>query len=112
MIEVTGAPAKIEKGSTFEVTGRGPLGLKGTTTFRVEELEDLHEIKMHCQRSGYYAHWVLTEARGNTFAERRDGRRAGRRSQGRVTGAMHTKRYLRRALDQTVDGLRRALGRS
>lgn len=49
LIAVTCAPTKIEQGSTFDVTGRGPLGLKATTTFKVEELEDLHELKMKCK---------------------------------------------------------------
>jgi uncharacterized protein YndB with AHSA1/START domain len=62
VIAVTGAPTKIEKGSTFELTGRGPLGLRNTTTFEVEELVDMHEIKMKCQYSGFYAHWLLTQA--------------------------------------------------
>jgi uncharacterized protein YndB with AHSA1/START domain len=34
VIEVTGEPVKIEKGSTYLVTARGPLGLKGTTPSR------------------------------------------------------------------------------
>jgi len=55
MIAVTGAPTKIEKGSTFDVTSKGPLGLKATTPFKVEELEDMHELKMKCQFTGYYA---------------------------------------------------------
>ena len=69
MIAVTGAPTKIEKGSTFDVTGRGPLGLKATTTFKVEELDDLHEIKLRCQSSGYYSRWLLTQAQDGTFTE-------------------------------------------
>ena len=40
-----------------------------TTTFVVEELEDLREIKMRCLTSGYYSHWALTEAQGETFTE-------------------------------------------
>ena len=38
-------------------------------TFEVEELEDLREIKLRCQSSGYYSHWRLTEAQGQTFAD-------------------------------------------
>ena len=62
VIAITGGPAEIERGSTFTVTGRGPLGLKATTPFKVEELEDMHELKMKCQVSGFYSHWLLTEA--------------------------------------------------
>jgi hypothetical protein len=39
-LKITGAPTKIEKGSSFDVTGRGPLHLKATTTFEVERLDD------------------------------------------------------------------------
>ncbi|HWO47502.1 MAG TPA: SRPBCC family protein [Solirubrobacterales bacterium] len=45
VIAVTGAPTKVEKGSTFDITGRGPLGVKTTTRFRVEEFEDMHELR-------------------------------------------------------------------
>ena len=69
VIAVTGAPTKIEKGSTFDVTSRGPLRMKGTTTFAVEELEDMHELKMKCQVSGYYSRWLLTQAQDGTFTE-------------------------------------------
>src|SRR5262249_13538039 len=43
VIAVTGAPVRIEKGSTFDVTSRGPLGLKGTTRFKVEAFEEMRE---------------------------------------------------------------------
>jgi uncharacterized protein YndB with AHSA1/START domain len=111
-VEVTGVPTKIEKGSTFGFTAPGPLGLKGTTTFKVEEFEDLREIKLRCQTSGFYSHWLLTEARGNTFADVEYGVEPLPGLQARALGAMHTKRYLRRALEQTLDNLRRALGRT
>lgn len=110
-IEVTGVPTRIEKGSTFEMSGAGPLGLNGTTTFKVEELDDMHEIKVRCQTSGFYTHWLLTDAQGGTFADVEYGVEPIPGIEGRLTGAMHTKRYLRRALEQTLDGLQRALGR-
>jgi uncharacterized protein YndB with AHSA1/START domain len=107
-VEVTGLPTRIEKGSTYRETSRGPLG-KATTTFEVEELEDLREIKLRCQRSGYYAHWLLTEAQGNTFADVELGiEPPSLRAQAfRVT---HNKRALRRMTEGAVDGLRRLLG--
>jgi uncharacterized protein YndB with AHSA1/START domain len=108
-IEVTGVPTQIEKGSTFEVEGRGPFGLKATTTFMVEQLEDLHEIRLRCQTSGWYSHWVLTDARGETFTEVEMGVEPVPGVEGKIAGAMHTKRYLRRAAQETLDGLRRAL---
>ena len=107
-VEVTGMPTKIEKGSTYRETGRTRLG-EATTTFEVEKLEDLKEIKLRCQTSGYYSHWLLTEAQGNTFAELELGiEPPSLRAQAfRVT---HNKRFLRRVAEGTLDGLRRLLG--
>ena len=112
VIAVTGAPTKIEKGSTFDVTARGPLRLKNTTTFKVEELDELHEIKMKCQYSGFYSHWVLTDAQGATFAELELGVERMPGVEGFATSALHSKSYLRREVDKLLDGLRRAVGRT
>ena len=110
VLAVTGAPIRIEKGSTFDITGRGPLGMKATTTFKVEELEDLHELKMKCQVSGYYAHWLLTQAQGGTFTEVELGIEPieSQSLLGRVGAALHTKSYLRTQVEKLLDGLRRA----
>jgi uncharacterized protein YndB with AHSA1/START domain len=111
-IAVTGLPTQIEKGSTFELTGRGPLRMKATTTFKVEELDEMREIKLRCQTSGFYSHWLLTEAQGSTFAEVEYGVEPLRRGlQARTLQAIHTKGYLRRAADEAMDGLRRAVRR-
>jgi len=109
IVEVTGAPTKIEKGATFDLTGPSPIGKKVTTTFKVEEFDELHEIKLRCQTSGYYSRWILTDARGSTFADVELGVEPIPGLQGRVSGALHTKRYLRRTLEQSLDGLRRAV---
>ena len=112
VIAVTGAPTKIEKGSTFDVTSKGPLGLKATTPFKVEELEDMHELKMKCQLSGFYSHWLLTQAQDGTFAEVELGieelaTRRGLRA--RAAAALHTKSYLRDQVEKLLDGLRHAV---
>ena len=114
VIAVTGGPATIEKGSTFRITARGPLGLKATTPFKVKELDDMRELKMQCQVSGFYSHWLLTEAQGGTFTELELGVEpieTKRGIQGRAIGALHTKSFLRRATEKALDGLRRAVGR-
>jgi len=110
-ISVTGAPTEIEMGTHFELTGRGPFGLKATTTFRVEKLDELRELKLRCETSGLYSRWVLTEAQHETFTEVEMGVEKVAGATGAVTGALHTKRYLRRATEDTLDNLRRALGR-
>lgn len=113
VLAVTGAPIRIEKGSTFDITGRGPLGMKATTTFKVEELEDLHELKMKCQVSGFYAHWLLTQAQDGTFTEVELGIEPieSQSLRGRVGAALHTKSYLRTQVEKLLDGLRRAAHR-
>ena len=113
LIAVTGVPTKIEKGSTFEVTGRGPLRLKSTTTFKVEELDDMHELKMKCQFSGFYAHWLLTDAQDGTFAEVELGIEPlqSPSPQARIAEVLHTKNYLRRQVEKLLDSLRGAISR-
>lgn len=110
-VEVTGLPTHVEKGTTFEMKSKGPLGTS-TTTFKVEELsEDLHEVKLRCQLSGYYSHWVLTEARGQTFADMELGVEPPS-VPANAFRLVHNKRYLRRVAEQSLDGLRRAVSRS
>ncbi|HEX5821587.1 MAG TPA: SRPBCC family protein [Solirubrobacterales bacterium] len=110
LLEVMGAPVEIRAGSTFETTGRGPLGLKATSAFKVEELDDLHEIKMRCQKSGYYVHWLLTPAQGNTFTELELGVQPLPGIQGRAMGAVFTGGFLRRTAENTLEALERAIG--
>jgi uncharacterized protein YndB with AHSA1/START domain len=113
VIAVTGAPAKIEKGSTFDITGRGPLGLKSTTTFKVEQLEDMHELKMTCQLSGFYVHWLLTRAQDGTFAQVELGIQPVEQKplRGRAAAVLHTKSFLRRQVEKLLDSLRGAVSR-
>jgi uncharacterized protein YndB with AHSA1/START domain len=107
-VAVTGAPTAIEKGSSFTVTAGAPLGMKRTTEYQVEALEEPRELKMRCQASGFYSRWVLTSAQGGTFTEVELGvDPIG--LQGRVAEALHTKRYLRRAAEETLDNLRAAM---
>jgi uncharacterized protein YndB with AHSA1/START domain len=113
VLAITGAPVKIEKGSTFELTGRGPMGLKGTTTFKVEEFEEMHELKMQCEASGFYAHWLLTKAQDGTFTQLELGHEQDALPdpglKDRAIRALYTKSYLRRAVEKTLDGLRKAV---
>jgi uncharacterized protein YndB with AHSA1/START domain len=110
---VTGAPTKIEMGSTFDVTSRGPLGVQTTTTFRVEELEDMHELKLKCQLSGFYSHWLLTPAQNGTFTEVELGIEPIDEPalRARLASVLHTKSYLRREVEKLLDELRRAVSR-
>ena len=109
VIAVTGAPVRIENGSTFDVTGRWPLGMKGTTSFKVDRFEDMHELRMQCQVSGFYSHWTLTDAQGGTFTEVELGVEAIGGVPSRAAVLIHSKRYLRHAVEDLLDGLRDAL---
>ena len=107
-VDVTGVPTKIEKGSTFEWTSPGTIR-GGTTVFMVEELDDLREIKLRCQASGYYSHWRLTEAQGETFTDVEVGvEPIG--LHGQVARVLMTKSHLRQVIEKSLDGLRRASG--
>src|SRR5437773_9820355 len=64
--EVSGE--RFEEGSTYAQVTKSPVG-KVETEFRIERMDDLHEIQMRCMSSGTYAHWLLTEAQGNTFVD-------------------------------------------
>jgi hypothetical protein len=86
--------------------------MKGTTRFKVEELEDMRELKMQCQLTGFYTHWLLTDAQGGTFTEVEMGVEpieAKRGVQGRVIGVLHTKNFLRHNVEKLLDNLRVAL---
>jgi uncharacterized protein YndB with AHSA1/START domain len=109
-IEVTGLPTSVEKGSTFRHTTPGPLGTRYTTTYEVAELDELRQIKLRCQTSGYYSHWMLTEARGDTFCDVEYGVEPEGLTQ-RTIGATITKGSLRRNMGRSLDGIRRLLGR-
>jgi len=111
-LEVTGVPTQIEKGSTFRQVSRGPLGIKATTTFEVEELDEaMREIRLRCQTSGFYSHWLLTDVRGETFADVEMGIEASSLSE-RANSIAHTKGFLRRMANEGLDSIRRLLTRA
>jgi uncharacterized protein YndB with AHSA1/START domain len=109
-IEVTGLPQEIQQGQQYEQVTRGPLRNKARTTFEIEQLDDLREIRLRCTASGWYSHWKLTEAGGGTFVDAEVGMEpinAGYKAVDSVVG----KRWYRRVAQSSMDGLKRALGR-
>ena len=108
VVAVTGLPI-VEKGAQFEQEGRGIVGTS-TTTFVIDELDDLRRIRMHCTKSGYYSDWNLTEAQGETFIDVE----LGMEPLGvgyRVFDATAGKRTYRQVLDRTLAGLRESVRR-
>ena len=106
VVSITGL-ATVAPDAEFQQVSQTPLG-KAETTFRIEELDDLHTIKLRCQQSGYYSRWVLTEAQSSTFAEVEIGIEPTAVQYRLLFGAMG-KRYLRRLVEQAIDGVRTRL---
>jgi uncharacterized protein YndB with AHSA1/START domain len=109
-VEVTGLP-EVRQGAQYEGVTRGPVkSMKGRTTFEIDALDDLHEIRMRCTQSGWYSRWVLTEAEGATFADVEVGMEpisSAYSAMDKVTG----KRWYRRVAQGSLDGIKRALSR-
>ena len=107
VLDVTGLASR-EEGEEFEQVTRTPLGRPTRTTFRIDELENLREIRLSCQASGLYSRWLLTEAQDNTFVDVEIGMDpTGVRP--RAFDATIGKRWYRRLAEDSLDGLRNAL---
>jgi hypothetical protein len=104
VIEVTGVATVVE-GSTFEQKSRTPIG-KATTQFVVEDLDDMHQIRLRCLQSGYYSRWLLTEAMGGTFADVEIGMEPTRVAYRAMDGVLG-RRWYRRVAEDSLAGLRR-----
>ena len=107
VVAVTGL-AEVAEGETFEHTQRMPLFGDDTTTFEIEKLEDMHEIRLRCQLSGYYSHWILTPAQDTTFLEVEIGVEPNSPAFRLYFGALG-RRYFRRVTAQSIDGVRNAV---
>jgi len=103
VVEVTGLEDVIE-GAIYRQKSRTPLG-KSETDFVVESLDDMREIQVRCLMSGYYLHWLLTEAGDDTFAEVEvgmDPKHIGYRAVDVTVG----KRWYRNVVEDTLERLR------
>ena len=104
VIEVNGE--RIEEGEEYAQVTLDPRGNPDRTDFVIERLDDLHEIRFACQKTGMYAHWLLTDARGNTFVEVEMGMQP-KTVPLRLYDAVNGRRYFGRWLDESLDALRR-----
>jgi uncharacterized protein YndB with AHSA1/START domain len=108
VVEVNGQ--RFDEGEEYaQVTKHG----RGTveTDFLIERLDDLHEIRFACQKSGMYAHWLLTDVQGDTFVDVEMGmqpKTTGDKAFDAVMGRVYFKRWL----DQSLDALRRKLAKT
>jgi hypothetical protein len=108
VIEVRGE--RFEEGDEYAQVTRNPTG-KQETNFLLERRQDLREIRMSCQLTGMYAHWLLTPAQGGTFVELEMGIDPNRVGD-RLFDAAIGKRYFRRWSEESLDGLERAAAAS
>ena len=64
VVEVRGE--RFEEGDEYVQVTRDPTS-RVESSFLLERREDLREIRMSCQLTGMFAHWLLTPAQGGTF---------------------------------------------
>ena len=107
VLKVTGLPSVVPSATYRQVT-KLPVG-KADTTFLVEAVEELREIRLRCMDRGYYARWLLTPARGQTFAEVEIGMDPGSLAARAVDRAIG-KRWYRGVAEQYLDGVRQEIG--
>ncbi len=67
VIEVDGE--RFEEGSEYVQVTQGELGRDLRTTFVIDRMREMREVRMHCTLSGTFAHWRMTDAQGDTFLE-------------------------------------------
>jgi hypothetical protein len=104
VLEVTGFPEEVMLGAEWDQTSKSPFG-KQRTRFVVDELDDLREIRLRCTVSGYYSHWVLTEAGDDTFCEVEIGMEP-QRIPDKVIDRTVGKRWYRSAATSMLDRIR------
>ena len=107
IIEVRGE--RFEEGDEWVQVTKDPTR-KVETSFLLERRENLREIRMSCQLTGAYAHWLLTPAQGGTFVELEMGMQP-RRLSDRVADIAIGRRYFRRWSEQSLEALSTAARR-
>ncbi|HEX2233321.1 MAG TPA: SRPBCC family protein [Thermoleophilaceae bacterium] len=103
VIEVDGE--RFEEGDEFAQVTRDPMASDVRSNFLIERRDDMREIRMSCQLSGYYAHWLLTAAQGGTFVELEMGIES-RRLRQRLFNRTLAPRYFRRWSEESIAGLK------
>jgi uncharacterized protein YndB with AHSA1/START domain len=106
-LAVTGLP-EVEQGAEYEQTTRGPMTGTSTTVFQVDQLEELHEIRLRCTRTGWYSRFLLTEAQGGTFVDAEFGIEPTAVQYRLLFGAVG-RRHFTSVATRSLDGLRDAV---
>jgi hypothetical protein len=98
---------RFDEGAEFIQVSHQPLLGRDEAAFLIDEVDELHQIRMHCTLSGMYAQWRLTDAQGGTFVDATFGMDPVRRRD-RVIDAMIGRRFFRRWLVEAMESLDRA----
>jgi uncharacterized protein YndB with AHSA1/START domain len=109
VIEVNGE--RFEEGEEYAQVTREPSGKSTHTDFLIERMDNLREIRFACQKTGMYAHWLLTDAQGDTFVQVEMGMQPKKVGH-RVFDVIAGRRYFTRWLDESIDALRRVTRKS
>ena len=100
---------RVEPGARYEQAQRLPFGgMSRKTEFVVEAFEEMREICVRCTVSGWYLHWLLTEAGKDTFAEVQVGMDPKHVTH-RAVDSSFGKRWYRRTAENTLESLRKTL---
>ena len=106
-VEVKGLET-VEAGARYQQIQKPPFGRAHQTEFVVDAFEEMREISVRCTVSGWYLHWLLTEAGQDTFAEVEvgmDPMHFGYRAVDSTIG----RRWYRQTAENTLEQLRKTL---
>jgi Polyketide cyclase / dehydrase and lipid transport len=102
-------PEALRAGCTFPAVTQTPLG-RLNTRLMVDGFDECRELNIRCLNTGTYTHWSMTESRGGTFIDAEFGMDP-QNMPNRVFDAVAGKRYFRRWLEQSLEGLTAAAAR-
>jgi uncharacterized protein YndB with AHSA1/START domain len=92
----------LEEGCTYRQVTQKP-GKTIETTISIEAMDDCHELRVRCLDTGTYCAFLLTPAQDGTFVDAEFGIEPHGTGE-RIFGGP----FVRRWLDQSLEGLRRA----
>jgi len=102
---------RLEDGLEYVQVTKTPMG-GVESTYGIDVLEDMRELRAHCRLSGSFVHWRLTEARDDTFVEVELGLDpTAKPLKYRPLGSRYARPLYRRWTDEAIEALREALAR-
>ena len=105
VFEVNGE--RYEEGAELVMATVQPMFGRDEAAMHIDRMSDLHEIRMHCQISGMFIHWQLTDAQGGTFLDAEFGIDP-LRPRDRAFDFTMGRRFFRRWITEAVESLKQA----